>query len=361
MRIGIASRVFVPLIGVLFASAGWAQQYTDLSLLQAMDQQSQLLYRQVAASVIRVQLPLPPTTRPSATTQPMSLLSRWTDKLSPEIRARLQSGTAYMAEVVPTSQPDVYMVRRQVVVPTPATPGFTPNMVGLVLDGQGHAILPIYVPPEYAANRSLPVLLSDGSLARARYIGSDRKARLTVIQVDRPGLRPAMLGGGIPADGSLVMVMSIEPSAARLAVWTRFADGWGVVARSDGAVAGFSVRGYFLSAAACVPVVRQLIEYGEVKRPRLGVAIKLVPADDPQRLVDTELGQTPAIRIMDVLPDSPAEKADLRKYDLILDLAGQPVGNPAGFAAAIAERRGATQLTIRRQDQTITVTVDLKE
>jgi hypothetical protein len=350
----------LPLIGLFLASTGFAQQDYDLSLLRALDQQTQSLYRQVSASVIRVQLPILPLANGS-TTQPSNAMGQWMGRLDPELRVRLQQNPAFVAEVVPTTQPQLLVVRPNFTPPPNTKAGFIPNIIGLVIDAQGHAMLPAYLSPEYAANKPLPVLLSDGSVTLGHFIASDRKSHLTVIQVDHAGLRPAVLMGGRPADGALVMTMSVDPSQTHLSIWTRFADNWGLVARSDGGVAGFSGHGYFLSADACRTVVRQLIEYHQVRRRLLGVRIEAVSATDPQRLVDTALGQTPAIRIWQVIADSPAAKAKLRVGDLILTLAGEPVGDALSFAAAIAERRGSTPLTILRQDRIISITVDLKD
>jgi serine protease Do len=125
-------------------------------------------------------------------------------------------------------------------------------------------------------------------------------------------------------------------------------------------VAGFSQRGGFLSGSMCAPVVRQLILQGHVDRPRLGVVVRLVEANDPLRQLDPVLGQTPAIRIWKVLADSAAERAGLQTGDLILKLAGQPVGDTPSFAAAIAALHGPTEMQILRQDQTISVKVDLE-
>jgi S1-C subfamily serine protease len=78
------------------------------------------------------------------------------------------------------------------------------------------------------------------------------------------------------------------------------------------------------------------------------------------REFDAALGQNPAIRIFEVLPDSPAEKAGLKTGDLILSLAGEPVEDSSSFATAIASKSGPTELEILRNDQRITVTVQLK-
>jgi S1-C subfamily serine protease len=61
-----------------------------------------------------------------------------------------------------------------------------------------------------------------------------------------------------------------------------------------------------------------------------------------------------------VIAGSAAEQAGLRQDDLILSLAGESVGDPQSFAAAIANRRGKTEITILRQGQKHVVNVDLQ-
>jgi len=107
-------------------------------------------------------------------------------------------------------------------------------------------------------------------------------------------------------------------------------------------------------------LVNQLIKNGVVQRPRLGVYIESVPADDPERQSNSDLGATPALRISAVLEGSAAERAGLQAGDLILKLAGQSVGDAPEFAAAIADHRGQTQMEILRKGQRHIVSVDLQ-
>jgi PDZ domain len=348
-------RAFVPSCLLLtFISTGFAQENSDLSLLQRIDEQTQWLYRQAALSVVRVRVP---TTQPMAvaTTQ-ADPLAKWGDKLSPDLRARLMAGTAFVGDVLPSdSSANGGFAARQ----TPRIVIF--NMIGLVIDGQGHAMLPTYVNGDWTCGRPMDVMLSDGTAAQAKFIASDRKTKITVIQVDHPGLRPAMLLSGRPPEGALVMEVPVDPTQVRLAIWTRFSDNWGLIIRTDGTVAGFSRHGYFLNAAACAPIVRQLIQFGFVQRPHLGVVVDGVPPTDPARQPNSALGQQPAIRVLKVLPGLPAEQGGVKDGDLILALGGVAVSDSASFGVAIAERHGPMELTILRGDRVISVTVNLKD
>jgi hypothetical protein len=367
-------RVFIGLAicALAFGPVGHAiaQQAANLPLLEELSRQTESLYHAVSPGVVRVQLP---TTRPS--TQPgeqaaQDPLARWDSKLTPEVRARLrqnpESGVAYVAEIIPVPGPTIAAPGNANVPPTPPpVPAahvivFTPNVLGVVFDAQGHALLPMFVPAANIGDKPLTVLLCDGTVTQARFVGSDRQSNLTVVQVLHGVVRPLPFSAEAPAEGALVMMMSMDPAATRLSVWTRWTNNQGLVIRTDGSVAGFSQRGGFLSGAACAPVVRQLIQHGHVDRPRLGVVIRDVDANDPLRQLDAVLGQTPAIRIWNVIAGSPADQAGLHVGDLILKLGGQPVGDVHGFAAAIAALHGPTDMQILRQDQTVSVKVNLE-
>jgi membrane-associated protease RseP (regulator of RpoE activity) len=353
------------------------QQTINHTLLDELNRQSQALYGVVSQGVVRVQLPTTePSTQPASTMEASATapvedpLARWNEKLSPEVRDRLRqslpAGALYVAEIVPVPGPTVMtpsdrpMSSGSASLKSAKIIVFTPNVLGVVIDAQGHALLPMFVPRENIGGKPLTVLLCDGTVTQAKFIGSDRQTNLTVVQLLHGVVRPLPFSVQPPPEGALVMVMSMDPAATHLGLWTRWANNWGLVIRTDGTVAGFSQRGGFLSGVACAPVVQQLIQQGHVDRPRLGVVIRVVAQNDPLRQFDTVLGQTPAIRIWQVISNSPAQKAGLQAGDLILALAGQPVGDTPSFAAAIASLHGPTPMRILRQDQIISVTVDLE-
>ena len=349
--------VHVSFLCLTMALSAYAQskESDQPSPLAQLSDQTQALYHQVSAGVLRVQLPVHRVATLPAAAGP---LAPWSDKLTPEVMARLQQsrppGVTYIAEVLHSPSP-VTTAPRQFVI-------FSPNVMGVVINSEGFALLPMYTSKEDVGNHALPVMLCNGTMTEARFVGSDEKSNITVVQVPHNAVRPLLPTTGPPAEGSLVMVMSMDPSATHLGVWTRWANNWGLVIRStDGAIAGFSQHGHFLTENELLPLARQIIEHGAVNRPRLGVAIDDVPADDPQRQMVVFLGDLPAIRIMYVFPNSPASRAGLRPGDLILSLGKQSVGDHAGFAAAIAAATsGPTELKILRQDQIISVTVDLE-
>ena len=59
------------------------------------------------------------------------------------------------------------------------------------------------------------------------------------------------------------------------------------------------------------------------------------------------------------MKDSVAERGGLKKGDLILSLAGEPVHNIPTLAAAIAARQGPTEVRVMREGKIISMRVDL--
>ena len=82
-------------------------------------------------------------------------------------------------------------------------------------------------------------------------------------------------------------------------------------------------------------MVKQLLAGGAVRRAKLGLAIAEVATNDPSREREPALGSRPAVRVEEVATGSPAERAALKRGDLIVAVNGQPVGDPSAFAAAI--------------------------
>ena len=71
-------------------------------------------------------------------------------------------------------------------------------------------------------------------------------------------------------------------------------------------------------------MVTQLIREGKVVRSFLGISGQTVPL--PVRVVRYfQLGHESGVQVVDVAPNSPAHRADLKEGDVIISLGGEPV------------------------------------
>jgi serine protease Do len=107
-------------------------------------------------------------------------------------------------------------------------------------------------------------------------------------------------------------------------------------------------------------IVRDLLEFGVVRRPQLGVQISDVTA------VDAEAYGLERVRGADinlVTPDSPAARAGLKPGDVIVALDGAEVENATALTTNLAQRRPGdkVELTYIRDGRQAKVTVTLSE
>ena len=355
-------------------------------LLDQISRETQSLFQSVRSGLVVVELPPPQWIDPF--TDANSPMQKWGGRLDPDFLAKLHaqlraasSGATSVGAVLATSQPassqpavgkDVgpqpppnasrpLLIRRpdgDFELVTPGAPAYDaiigqmagPRFLGLVLDDSGHVLIPIFIDKDALQGRPMHVFNSQSKPVVARFVGSDRQTNLTVIQLQSPLGTPVVLAGDRPAEGSLVMLLSLTGDSGHLSIWTGAEQERGLLVSTSGSVGGFARMGQFLSGDAVRPIVDQLIQYGKVRRAALGVAIRQSETPDGH----------PAMLIEHVIEASAAAEGGLRDGDFIVSLAGVPVADVSSFAAAIAQGDGPTDLQIVRNGQSATVTVNLK-
>ena len=356
-----------------------AADATTRPALQQLSDESRNLYDQVRHEVVRVETPVPQWMFEMA--QRENPLLKWGQVLDAQVRRQLmsQAGSPAPHQVIqaevtptnhltiqPTSGPTTHVVispanhERDAIAPAPQIVHITArvNTLGLILDDQGHVLIPLYLEKSAAAQGPI-ILYSPDGICHARFIGSDPKSNLTIVQMEKMMGQPANLDMHRPDIGSLVMILTPNQSTAQLAVWTGANPEFGIISNMDGQIAGISRMGHLLSPDAFQTISRQLINGGVVRRAILGVRINEIGPEDPLRQSLPELGSRPAIMVNEVLHGSPAEQAGIRPGDLIMQLAGQNIEDPLSFAAAIADRTGPTNLQILRDGKMIEMHVTL--
>jgi len=120
--------------------------------------------------------------------------------------------------------------------------------------------------------------------------------------------------------------------------------------------------GFAIPSNIAKKVVVQLKDKGRVVRGRLGVGI--YPRDLTEGMVKQfKLPSKAGALINSVEPDSPAEKAKIKPYDVIIKVNGQPVKNGDELRFKIADIQPGTkvELTLIRDGQPMTVTAVVDE
>ncbi len=126
-----------------------------------------------------------------------------------------------------------------------------------------------------------------------------------------------------------------------------------------------SSTGYYQGYGFAIPinlarrVMQDLIEFGVVKRPLLGVAINDVTAEDAQAY---HLPKVSGVLVQSTRDDGPA-KGRLKAEDVITAIDEEPVGYVAELQAKIAEHHPGDQvtLTVYRDGKPLKVDLTLKE
>jgi len=126
-----------------------------------------------------------------------------------------------------------------------------------------------------------------------------------------------------------------------------------------------SPTGYYTGYGFAIPInlarrmMEDLIEYGHVRRPLIGVTIESITPEDAELY---GLPKVSGVFVQEVREDGPSA-GNLMPEDVIVALDGQPVGYTAELQAKIAERRPGdrVELTVYRNRVERNVTVRLDE
>jgi serine protease Do len=127
-----------------------------------------------------------------------------------------------------------------------------------------------------------------------------------------------------------------------------------------------SPTGYYTGAGFAIPidlarkVATDLIEFGVVHRPRLGVEVA------PIREADAEVFKLPEVAgagIASVQPGLPADRAGLKMGDVVVALDGKPIRNREQFMVELARKRPGDKvnLDLVRYGKRMSVSVELGE
>ncbi len=140
----------------------------------------------------------------------------------------------------------------------------------------------------------------------------------------------------------------------------------------DGKVVGIntfiiSQSGGYMGIGFAIPinmakfVYKRIVEKGEVERGYLGILYKeLTPEYAPTLGLDED---TKGVAIADVLKDSAAEKAGLKRYDVIIELDGKPVEDGNEFLNRVSMLKPGTKvkITVLRDGKRKTLTAKLEK
>ena len=238
---------------------------------------------------------------------------------------------------------------------------------------------------------------ADGTSAPFRVVGADPLSDLAVLRANGPTPEPAELGeadtlrvgqlvvavgnplglaGSVTAGVVSALGRSL-PARGRViedVIQTDAAlnpgNSGGALADAAGRVVGINTAVAGIGLGLAVPVnattrriISALLTEGRVRRAYLGLVS--VPAPLPEPIAE-RVGQRSCLRIVEVVPGSPAARAGLHGGDLVLSVGRQPVNDAQGiqrmlFADAIGVGLPVTVLRNGAMVDVIAVPVELTE
>jgi putative serine protease PepD len=255
---------------------------------------------------------------------------------------------------------------------------------GFVIDSDGHVVTNEHVVDQA---ETAQVSFAEGGEERARVIATDRSTDLAVLEVDLEGhgvdplaldssanvkvgdqvyaignpfgLERSLTAGIVSAVGRQIQApngFTIDDAIQTDAPVNQGNSGGplldaagdviGVVSQIASETGGNVGIGYAVPSDTVRTVVDGLLRDGEIRRAYLGV-----------RLAEVDGG----VRLAEVIEGEPADDAELRAGDVVLEAGGKPVATAADIQGAVAARKPGDELElqIRRGGNERTVTVKL--
>jgi serine protease Do/serine protease DegQ len=243
----------------------------------------------------------------------------------------------------------------------------------------------------------IEVTLQDKRTLKAKLLGSDEGTDIALLQVQAAGLKAIPLSDsdtlhvgdfvvaignpfGIGQTVTTGIVSALDRSGISEEGYEDFiqtdasinpGNSGGALVDYNGALVGINSAiiapaggnvgiGFAVPVNMAMSVVDQLVEYGEVRRGRLGVMIQDLTPDIVEALqLDVQSGAV----VSRVEPGSPAAEAGIKAGDIILSLDGRPVDGSADLRNTIGLTRAgaAVKIGLLRDNRRLTVDAKVSE
>src|SRR3954471_12459127 len=258
---------------------------------------------------------------------------------------------------------------------------------GVVVTAEGHIITNNHVVDQVD---EIEVQLSDGRTKKAKLIGSDAVVDLAVLKIDEPGLKPLKIGDsdamqvgdfvvaiGNPFGFEETVTDGIISSKGR----PNRVDGFGDYLQTNAAInpgnsggplvnlrgeiigintaiisrsGGSQGIGFAIPSNSVKTALESLLKNGRIIRGYLGIQA---------RPVTQGVAETDGVIVDDVVPNSPASEAKLKRDDVIKKFNGHTVRNITELRSLVAqvELNKKVELEIVRNGNIQKVSAELKE
>ncbi|SHJ78451.1 serine protease Do [Anaerobranca californiensis DSM 14826] len=264
---------------------------------------------------------------------------------------------------------------------------------GVIIDSSGYIVTNYHV---IERGDVIIVTLDSGEELEAEVVGSDPGTDLAVLKVNKSGLPSAEFGDsdklvvgevaiaignptGLELQQSVAVgVISATDRSLEVYEWVfsliqtdaaiNPGNSGGPLVNAIGQVIGInSVKisnaeglGFAIPSNVVRNVVNEIIRYGEVRRPMIGIMIQEIsPILARQYNLSTDHG----LYIVEVAPNSPAQAGGLRNNDIIIQADGKKIASLRDFRMVMANKKIGDKVEIKviRGEDTLTLTVILAE
>lgn len=254
---------------------------------------------------------------------------------------------------------------------------------GMIIDAQGHILTNYHV---VGSAEKIEVVMADGSRHAAKLVGTDQKTDLAVIRMSASGTLPTVTFGdsdrlkvgewvvaiGAPRGLDKTVTQGIISAKHRRGIMdpmgyedflqtdapinpgnsggpllNLYGEVVGVNAVIASASGGFEGIGFTIPGNMALYVAKALISHGKVERGWLGVSIQNVPA--PSAGTQAPKGA----KVMDVIQGGPADRAGLKKDDIITRYGDREITDSSELQSSVAATPAGqdVKLTVLRDGQ----------
>jgi len=258
---------------------------------------------------------------------------------------------------------------------------------GVVVTSEGHIITNNHVVDQVD---EIEVQLSDGRSKKAKLIGADAVVDLAVLKIDEPGLKPLKLGDSDAVQAGDFVVAIGNPFGFEETVTDGIisskgrpnrADGFGDYLQTNAAInpgnsggplvnlrgeiigintaiisrsGGSQGIGFAIPSNSVKTALESLLKNGRIIRGYLGIQAR----PTTQGVADND-----GVIIDDVIPNSPAADANLKRDDVIKKFNGHTVRNLTELRSLVSqvELNKKVGIELIRNGSTMTVNTEIKE
>lgn len=263
---------------------------------------------------------------------------------------------------------------------------------GVIVSPDGYILTNHHV---VEAADQIEVALADGRKTKAHVIGSDPETDLAVIKIELPGNLPAITFGhpdqaqvgdmvlaignpfGVGQTVTMGIISALKRDHLGLSTFESFiqtdaainpGNSGGALVDTNGSLIGINSAiyspnggslgiGFAIPATAAKNTMEQIIKQGSVTRGWIGAAVQELT---PELADSFKLGDIKGVLITEIIRNSPAENAGVRRGDILLAIDDQPIDSWSAMLETVANLPPGKVVLIKLTRDGVAMSLQLK-